>query len=76
MYEDLLELLCMVVVRYCVKDGDFSGAKFLVKALQNEWPRIVRSAEVLEELESERVVSEWYEKFFVDNVKCVDGGLK
>jgi hypothetical protein len=53
----------MVVIRYCTKDGDFSGARFLVRALQNEWPRIVRSAEVLEELESERAVSEWYEKF-------------
>ena len=70
MYDELLELLCMVVIRYCVKDGDFSGARFLVKALQNEWLRIVRSAEVLEELESERTVSEWYEKFYVEGMRC------
>jgi hypothetical protein len=59
----------MVVVRYCMRGGDFSGARFLVEALQNEWPRIVKSAEVLEELESEMAVSEWYEKFFVSNTK-------
>jgi len=74
MYGDLLELLCMVIVRYCMKEGDFSGAKFLVKALQNEWPRIVRSAEVLEELESERVMSEWYEQFFVCDAKVQQEG--
>jgi hypothetical protein len=70
MYDELLELLCMVVIRYCVKDGDFSGARFLVEALQNEWHRIVRSAEVLEELESERTVSEWYERFYVEGMRC------
>jgi len=73
MYENLLEMLCMVVIRYCVREGDFSGAKFLVKALQNEWPRIVKSAEVLEELESERAIPEWYEKFFVCDDKIREG---
>jgi len=51
---ELLEHLCLEVIRFYIKHGDFVAANYVSKALAGEWESVIHLAEVMQEVEAER----------------------
>jgi hypothetical protein len=51
---ELLEHLCLEVIKFYIRHGDFVAANYVSKALASEWGSILHLAEVMQEVEAER----------------------
>ena len=51
---ELLERLCLEVIKFYIKHGDFVAANYVSKALASEWQSVLHLAEVMQEVEAER----------------------
>jgi hypothetical protein len=55
---ELLEHLCLEVIKFYIKHGDFVAANYVSKALASEWGSILHLAEVMQEVEAERELTD------------------
>ena len=56
--DELLEHLCLEVIKFYIKHGDFVAANYVSKALASEWGSILHLAEVMQEVEAERELTD------------------
>jgi len=55
---ELLEHLCLEVIKFYIRHGDFVAANYVSKALASEWGSILHLAEVMQEVEAERELTD------------------
>jgi len=51
---ELLERLCLEVIKFYIKHDDFVTANYVSKALVSEWQSVLNLARVMQEVEAER----------------------
>jgi len=52
--DELLEHLCLEVIRFYINHKDYVAANYVSKALASEWQSILHLADVMQEVEAER----------------------
>jgi len=52
--DELLEHLCLEVIRFYINLKDYVAANYVSKALASEWQSILHLADVMQEVEAER----------------------